>query len=434
MKQFKVWFTLALGFLFLATAALTQPTAANPLANNTGLIAYAGLDNQGRAVSLKTMQPNGSQVQTLYTLGPVGEISEVAWSPNAQEIAFVANDEAAYSIFNHDVFGIKPNGTGIRRISNPPRYVYEGAPTGLVTAVIRNNSGRDNVNIISLYIQGGTSAHQIPIFNHLDALQFTLEVADQGPSQAQYLVATWADGTGGPYKEFVLGFVDVIPGQTVDMGTIDFVGHTFQPKVSDLSWNAAGTQLGFLLTGDAPSMWQVAAAGEVAGQAMSNIPLASTLAQAPLTNRVAYYRVTGAEGVFAINNTGGSLDTEQIVAYDNLPNLNFDRHVAWLPDEAGLIMSVNGDLYEYIFATQQLRPLTNFAGTTHIDRLTLSPDGQTIAFGKSTVAGQSDIWLLNRQTLGQTQLTNDGRSALPSWSRVNPPTSYRTFLPLLTRP
>lgn len=433
MKQFKVWFTLALGLLFLATAALTYPTAASPTASPTGLIAYAGLDNQGRAVSLKTMQPNGSQVQTLYTLGPVGEISEVAWSPNAQEIAFVASDEAAYSIFNQDVFGIKPNGTGIRRISNPPRYIYEGAPTGLVTAVIRNNSGR-NVNIISLYIQGGTSAHQIPIFNHLDALMFTIEVADQGHGYPQYLVATWADGTGGPYKEFVLGFVDVLPGQEVNMGTIDFVGHTFQPKVSDLSWNAGGTQLGFLLTGDAPSMWQVAAAGEVAGQAMSTIPLASTLAYAPLTNRVAYYRDTNSTAIFAVNNTGGGLDTEQIVAYDNLASLNFDRHVAWLPDETGLIMSANGDLYEYLFATQQVRLLTNFAGTAQIDRIAISPDGQTIAFGKSMVAGQSDIWLLNRQTLAETQLTNDGRSALPSWSRVNPPTTYRTFLPVLVRP
>jgi hypothetical protein len=67
-----------------------------------------------------------------------------------------------------------------------------------------------------------------------------------------------------------------------------------------------------------------------------------------------------------------------------------------------------------------------------VDRVSVSPEGQEIAFSYSPSPGSSDIWILNRQTLQTRALTNDGRSAFPSWSRVDPPASTPTPMPTNT--
>ena len=80
MRQHGKWlmlitllFALLMGLLSETAVTQASPTAA------TGVIAYAGLSNDGRAVSVKTIQPNGSNHQTLYTTSQIGDISDIAW-------------------------------------------------------------------------------------------------------------------------------------------------------------------------------------------------------------------------------------------------------------------------------------------------------------------------------------------------------------------
>lgn len=388
-----------------------------------GVIAYAGLDAQGRAVSIQTIRPDGSNGKTIYTTDQNGGISDIAWAPNAGEIAFIDKKETAYSPFSQDIYGVKPDGSGLRRISNPPQFagLPGGLPTGAVKGELRNNSGRFNVSIISLYVQGAVSAGQGTFFNNLDTLAFNLTVADLGPGQFHYMVVIWSDPSGGPYREIIPAVVDVNPGQTVDLGQLDFVGQTNQPNISDLSWSYNGSLLGVILENGSSSPWQFAGAGEAIGSQLADAGPISALALSPTDTRIAYWRLTGAEGVIALNQFGGSGASEQIILNDSVASLNYDRHIAWLPDGSGLVISVNGEIFDYEIASQQVRQLTNLGGAAQIDRVTLSPDGQEIAFSYSPTTGSSDIWILNRQSLQARALTNDGRSAYPSWSRVDPP-------------
>ncbi len=401
-----------------------------------GVIAYAGLDGNGRAVSIKTIRPDGSNSRTLYTLKDVGEITDVAWAPDAREVGFISSEEAAYSIFNQDVFGIKPDGTGLRRISNPPRFVGlpNGQQTGVIQGVLRNNSGRSNVSVIALYIQGATGAAQGTFVNNLDTINFSLTVTDLGVGTMQYIAISWADGFGGPYKEFILPGIDIQPGQTTNIGIVDFVGMTNQPTISDLSWNHNGTVVGTVLENGSAVPWQFNSAGEVAGKMLvTNLNLVSTLALSPIDDQLVYYDSQGAAGVIYLNQAGGDSSTQQEILYDAVSSLNYDRHIAWLPDGSGLVVSVNGHIYDYLFATQQVRQLTNFGGVAQIDRVSVSPNGRTIAFSYSEMPGVSNLYLLDRQTLAINQLTSDGRSAFPSWSRVNPPETQFLFLPFIVK-
>lgn len=431
MQHRKMFFSLVLLLILAAGWAATQPVAFGA-STAAGVIAYAGLDAQGSAVSIKTIKPDGSGGATLYTTDQYGEISDVAWAPNAGEIAFIDKREAVYSVFNQDIYGIKPDGSGLRRISNPP--MFAGLPgsqqTGVVQGALRNNSGRFNVNIISLYIQGATIASQGSFINPLDTLAFNFTVADLGSGQLHYMVVIWSDLNGGPYREIIPAVVDVQPGQTVNLGQLDFVGQTNQPNISDLSWSHDGSLLGVILENGGGSMpWKIASIGEAVGALMTDVSMISALALSPTDNRVAYWRLTGSEGVIALNQIGGNASSEQILLQDSTASLNHDRHIVWLPDGLGLVISVNGEIFDYDIASQQVRQLTNFGGGPKVDRVSVSPDGQEIAFSYSPSAGVSDIWILNRQTLQSRALTSDGRSAFPSWSRVDPPAPANTPTP-----
>ncbi|GAB4263113.1 MAG: hypothetical protein Kow0080_01110 [Candidatus Promineifilaceae bacterium] len=434
MKNKGFFFALFLTLL-LTTAVWAQPSPPTATSAMTGRIAYAGLDANGKAISIRAINPDGSQPETLYTLQGAGEISDVAWHPNGSEIAFLSSEEAAYSLFFQDVFAVNILSKQVRRISNPPRFT--GLPgsyaTGKVRGTLRNNAGVNNISIISLYVQGATSGVQIPLFNILDQVPFEVDVADLGPGVQQYIFISWSHTSGGPYKEIVATPIDVQAGQTVDVGLIDFVGTTSQPKLSDLSWNGDGSLAGVLLENGATVPWGFTGTGQTFGSSLGDVGFISTVALSPAGNLMAYYKVTGAEGKIALNNVGGTSATEQIILNDTTASLNYDRHIAWLPDGSGLVITVNGEIYDYILATAQVRQLTNFGGGAQVDRVTASPDGRYVAFSYSPNLGQSDIYILDRQALTITPLTTDGRSAFPSWSRGDVAVTQTVFLPMVIR-
>ncbi|MCA9981638.1 MAG: DUF1727 domain-containing protein [Anaerolineales bacterium] len=341
---------MALGLVLLLTTAVWALPAFSDTTvtanTSTGRIAYAGLDANGRAVSIRAINPDGSQPETLYTLQDVGEISDVAWHPHGREISFLASDEAAFSPFFQDIFAINILNKQVRRVSSPPRFAGLPSPyaTGKVRGTLRNGAGANNISIISLYVQGATGGVQIPTFNMLDEVAFEVDVADLGPGVEQYIFISWSHTSGGPYKEIVPTPVDVQAGQTVDVGLVNFVGNTAQPKLSDLSWNGDGSLAGVLLENGGTAPWGFARAGETFGASLGDVGLISTVALSPVGNQMAYYKVVGGEGAIALNNVGGTAATEEIILNDPTSSLNFDRHIAWLPDGSGLVIAVNGQV------------------------------------------------------------------------------------------
>jgi Tol biopolymer transport system component len=118
--------------------------------------------------------------------------------------------------------------------------------------------------------------------------------------------------------------------------------------------------------------------------------------------------------------------------------------VAWLPDGSGFVFSrveagsslgnpppAGGAIYEYTFAGGRLRELLRLPGEA-IGRLTVSPDGQTLAFERAARLDDSvarvtrgprllcpcDLYLAGRNGSNLRLLVRDARA--PAWSLVAP--------------
>src|SRR5688572_14484 len=80
----------------------------------SGSIAYVRGDTEIRLIS-----PDGSNDRRLWTHADAHEglgINELAWSPDGIELAFSSGHESVTSFYHADIFSMKPNATGLRRI------------------------------------------------------------------------------------------------------------------------------------------------------------------------------------------------------------------------------------------------------------------------------------------------------------------------------
>src|SRR5687768_10034610 len=106
--------------------------------NASGSIAYVRDGKEIRSIS-----PDGSNDRRFWTHADVHEglgINELAWSPDGSELAFSSGHEAVASFYHADIFSIKPNGTGLRRVTNgPDRSDYAKYGKGTVTVTVRND-------------------------------------------------------------------------------------------------------------------------------------------------------------------------------------------------------------------------------------------------------------------------------------------------------
>jgi Tol biopolymer transport system component len=114
----------------------------------------------------------------------------------------------------------------------------------------------------------------------------------------------------------------------------------------------------------------------------------------------------------------------------------------WLPDGAGFVISIaawsegrwaSSNLYEYTFATKQLRQITPFDNEL-VGFFSVAPDGAWIAFERASgVEAAADLWLMRRDGSDMRLLAN--KAARPAWSRREPqiPPSFPAYLPLVVR-
>src|SRR6185436_7275826 len=93
---------------------------------------------------IRLIQPDGSGDHQLWThrdAQPYSGIGDLAWSPDGKQLAFTSGHASATSLFHSDIYLINPDGTGLRRITNPPdASLFTKYPKGNVTVTVRNNS------------------------------------------------------------------------------------------------------------------------------------------------------------------------------------------------------------------------------------------------------------------------------------------------------
>jgi hypothetical protein len=399
--------------------------------NFTGEIAYLAPG------TVRRISPLGGPGQTIWTHpdSTGRKLFNVRWNPTATELAFTSNHETLYSAFSTDVFGIRPNGTELRRITNAPSHAAmqaSGLPRGTVRLQVTNiyNTMLDPVWPFMVYVQGAAETVSATLPNQFGTVEVIIpNVVDLGPG-GQYITFIYSSHGCGANRRYVSGFVEVIGGQTVDM-SVDFnatgCGISGAVEAAEIAWKRDGSEIGYIVT-NAP--FKIAAANPSGpGTPWWNSGLVTTIAWSPINNTVAYGTAT--IGIFHVNPEVDPNGTQLIPAQQG----GYPSDPAWLPNGSGLLYVESGNLFYASNTGTNIRQLTFFVNE-FIYQPSVSPDGNYVVFERQT-GDDRVLWIMEWDN--PTNMWPLIAGARPDWSRVNPstpvppPPSHFIYLPLVTR-
>ena len=419
-----------------------------------GVIAFVTSVN-GREDQIRLIDPTGANHRLLWSTGDMGVqtplhyVGNLAWKPDGSELAFHSSHQAACSFYGSDIYGIRSNGTNLRRIASPPACGQNpGLPTGTVKVTYYNTTS--NAGPFVVYIEGAASpqSYAIPAYSSL-TVTFS-NVLDYGSAE-QWAVAAW-----GQYRYIsVEGHADVIPGQTVETSvTMDFGYGNW--SMHNPTWNFDGTQLAYLFGSDT-NPFGLAANNTVPGGLGTHLLTAAGGPTLPLSGGFLTYGPTQAvanqllytgynDGSNIYRATVGQSEPGEILLKDgNLDGYGF-RGLAWLPNGSGFLYSMGesfGDVanvFRYSFSTQQSERLTDFS-TGWARRLSVAPDGSRVVFEYQSTgdgwdgAPETDLYTMNIDGSDPQLLVAGGRS--PAWGpqALSEPVQFNhwLFVPLIRR-
>ena len=394
-----------------------QPAAA---ASNRGTIAYV----RGGA-EIHLIEPDGTNDRRIWshprpdtaeTLG----INGLAWRPDGLEIAFASGHEAQYSIYQSDLYAIRPDGSGLRKITNPPDHSeYAHFPQGSVTVTLRNSALGPLAapsSFFIVYVAGAAEPQSVALPPGSSRAITFQHVADFG-NHPQPVVAMF-----GKSRWFIPG-VDVQAGRTVQAGPLNIVGSGLQNfGAYGVAWRSDGMELSYGL-GNCAGLFRVPANPTIgshqdqpmlAGSSSSNIcawdwgPTASTANQILMGGGLLDANIYLAK-------EGGDTRGEKLVGGGPTDLL---LEVEWLPDGSGFLFSLStgsaANLYRYNFATKAATQLTNFENE-FVRSFSISPDGQSLVFERAGQfrGGNADLWVMQLDGREMRLLVRNGAS--PSW-------------------
>lgn len=419
---------ILLALSILITSLLVNHTHSLPLApgGDGGTIAFL---RNGQEIRL--IEPDGSNDRSLWQSPNPGVygIVDLAWKPDATEIAFSTDHEAHCSIFELDIYAIRPDGSDLRRITNAPTCANLAAfPKGNVTVTIQNNGGGSGPFFV--YIQGAPSVLPITVSSGNSATVTFDNVADFGNIFQQAVVIEGLNRWDAPITA-----ADVQPGQTVHAGTLQVTGFGLQNYgVHAPAWHSDGTELGFVFGGCA-GLSHIASNPPPAnrGMLLQNIFEFGCLMDWRPTpsgsNEFLYWSFLN-EGIYQTTAGSDTLGTKLV----DTALSGWVWQVVWLPDASGFLYSYaasildSANIYHYSFATNTSTPLTNF-NNTFTRNFSLSPDGQQIVFELAPAwdSTMSDLWLMQADGSNAHLFISNGHA--PAWSGQTPQIPNRIYLP-----
>jgi TolB protein len=197
---------------------------------------------------IRLINPDGTNDRRLWTHPDAKKelgINGVAWRPDGKELAFSSSHAAVYSLYDSDVYAIRPDGTGFRKLTNPPdRSEFARYPKGSVSVTLRNDQpiykqSQASAGIFIVYVAGAAEPQQITLPPGATKTLLFTQVADFG-NKAQPVVAIW-----GNYRWFMPG-LDVRAGSTAKAPTFSIMGDgieyfgAFRPV-----WRSDGSRISY---------------------------------------------------------------------------------------------------------------------------------------------------------------------------------------------
>lgn len=453
-KWLVFWLVLGLA----AGAMLGAPEAAPAAAQaEQGLIAYVvGNDQTGDQIWL--VEPDKSSPRQIWSSNRSGtegiqDVTNLAWSPSGQELAFAGRHENDCSFYYSDIYALRPDGSGYRRVSSPPACGQRaGLPTGTVRVPVTNYSLTGGP--FTIYFEGAQQAQEIFLASGASTTVTFQNVADYG-DRVQWAVASF----GGLRFHDVLGNANVIPGETVTtQGEVPIYFGTEYWGWRWPTWRSDESQLAYVFQASG-AFYGVPANNQVpgnSGQEITNVPIGERpgdpehLSYGPTAGRssqilYAAYDFYG-EGATIYLVEEGSTHAGQVLVEVGGGEGRYVLGLSWLPDGSGFLYSATeeygeqANLYAYHFTTGASTRLTNFTGS--FTRLvSVSPDGQRAIFERQVGGDWTDedpdidLWMMNIDGSGVQLFLEDARS--PAWGRVGavvqppPSAAVQVFLPVV---
>ena len=156
-----------------------------------GTIAYI------RGTEIRAISPDGTNDRRLWThpdLRPQLGLHDLAWRPDGKELAFSSSHAAPFSFYDGDIFTIKPDGSGLRKITNAPdKSEFARYRKGTVTVTVRNDQDPGfTPGSFIVYVIGADEPQQIELPAGTEKTLVFKSVADFG-NHPQPVVAMFAD-------------------------------------------------------------------------------------------------------------------------------------------------------------------------------------------------------------------------------------------------
>jgi len=411
-----------------------------------GIIAYVRPSTH----DIHLIAPDGSGDRVLWTAPhplPLWAPLDLAWRPDGRELAFSSEHEETCSWYQSDVYAIRYNGAGYRRVTNAPACAaLASLPKGSVTVNFTNWTS----SLVQVYVQGAPGIKSVLY----DGTVTFNNVADFGPGVVQPAV-----GIYGGYR--ILGsppLADVQPNKTVAGGNLLISEYSGIDSfgTGKVSWKADGSALAYGMRtysriSQIPSSPPYGSIGEllpVVANAWPNLvawgPTAATKNQYLYSSKDDPI-VENIEGIY-LNTVGNASGGTKLVSISAFYDAEVVYDIEWLPDASGFLFSkryvnleIYSDIFEYNLTTKKITKLTpslrdesTYGGARG---LSISPDGQQIVFERAVYPfdTSSSVWIINRNGSNLHKLADD--AGRPAWGRNPPPLTPAAYLylPIIIR-
>lgn len=411
----------------------------------TGTIAY--VDDVTKD-EIRLVEPDGSNDRRLWAHGladpnNVYEVWNMAWRPNAAELAFASTHENWCSINHADIYVVGADGGGYRRVTESPACSALAAfPQGTVHIPVRNDGFDSFFGFV--YFQGAPELQQVSLPPGGSTTLTFENVADFGPDYLQIAMIIHA-ANRSPALETA---VNVVAGGAVTTAAMSIYVPDIFWEVYSPTWRSDGGKIGYIISFNGlrqidPHPLPLDFGQELQTDQAAMPSFVDILAWGPVSrpNQLLYVgnEIVTSEAIY-LTTEGQATAGEPLLTFEYFEDV---RGLAWLPDGSGFIFaveegeffqSVRANVYEYTFATEDVRPLTNFTND-FAGQLSVSPDGGQIVFERAATedfAAATDLWLMNRDGSGLKLLQEAARA--PAWSPSALLVPEKTYLPVTLRP
>ncbi len=392
-----------------------------------GTIAYI----RGRS-EIHTISADGTDDRLLWkhpnpsVAGGFFGINGLAWSPDGSQLAFTSGHEAMFSFLESDIYVMRPDGSDLRRITDPPSAaVMKGLPHGKVVVTLQNDALRGPVSGLFVVSVVGTDKVQTMLVPRGQTGTATFDqVADLG-NVSQPIIAM----QGG--SRWIIPGINVFAGQTIKAPPLVIMGAGLKNfGANQPAWRPDGKEIGYIL-GSGVGIYSIstsakAGAGpgrEVAGTAK---PGAGSFDWGPANAPGGPILYTGLLALKDNTVYQASVDGSQRrkrVSTD--AEFDWMLGVRWLPDGSAFLylqknnMADSANLFRHDFATGRDTQVTHLE-SQFVREFGVSPDGKWVVYEQASAQWDSpfssekpNIWIMRVDGSGQRLLVKNGYA--PSW-------------------